>query len=326
MIYIESKSKDPYYNLALEEYAFNHLSQGGAVFMLWQNSNTIVIGKNQNAAEEINSKFVEEHHIKVARRLSGGGAVYHDEGNLNFTFIKPSQGEMNYDFKGFVEPIIKALADLGVAAEFQGRNDIAIQGKKISGNSQYVKNGKVMHHGCIMLDSDVEKVTGALKVRPIKFKSKAVQSVRSRITTINENSPRKISMDEFKDAIKKRVLLGETITEYNLSREDKEAIKKLAAEKYSKYEWNYGFFPAYSIRREEKLEAGIVIIQMEVTKGRIDEISISGDFFGDGEISELEEKIKGLPLDEKLEEKIEGLEIEKYIRGISPKELAGLLK
>ena len=326
MIFIESKSKDPYYNLALEEYAFNELGPEHDVFMLWQNSNTIVIGKNQNATEEINADFVEAKGIKVARRLSGGGAGYHDQGNLNVTFIAKSDGSLDYDFKGFVQPIIDALGELGVKAEFQGRNDIAIQGKKISGNSQYVKAGRIMHHGCIMLDSDVEKVEGALKVKAAKFKSKSVKSVRSRITTINQEADRRISMEEFKEAIKARVFAGEEVEEYKLTASEETKVKKLAEEKYSTWQWNYGNFPNYSIKREEKFDAGLVTLQMEVTKGKIDAIKISGDFFGDGDISDLENSLIGLIINERREEHLAELEIEKYMRGILPEDLAGMIR
>ncbi len=326
MIFIESKSKDPYYNLALEEYAFNELGEKQDVFMLWQNSNTIVIGKNQNAAEEINREFVDEKAIKVARRLSGGGAVYHDEGNLNFTFIAKNQGKLDYDFKSFVQPILDALGDLGVEAELQGRNDLAIQGKKISGNSQYVKSGRIMHHGCIMLDSDIEKVEGALRVKPAKYQSKGVKSVRSRVTTINQNAPRKITMEEFKEAIKARVFQGEEVREYIISPKEEKSISKLAEEKYGTWQWNYGNFPSYGIKREEKFEGGLVSLQMEINKGKIKAISISGDFFGDGEISELEEKMVGLKLDETLEEEIAKLDLWKYMRGITPEDLAGMIR
>ena len=162
MIYVESESRNPYFNLALEEYMFENTPLTEECFMLWQNSNTIVVGKYQNTIEEINSEAVRKQGISVVRRLSGGGAVYHDDGNLNFTFISDKEKNPKLDFKRFIVPVVSALADLGVEAEFSGRNDITINGLKVSGNAQYIKNGRILHHGCIMLDSNLEKVSEAL--------------------------------------------------------------------------------------------------------------------------------------------------------------------
>ena len=325
MIYIESKNKNPYYNLALEEYIFNKMDTEPC-FILWQNSNTIVVGKFQNTIEEINRDAVETNDIKVVRRLSGGGAVYHDDGNLNFTFIVTKEGNKEFDFSVFVKPIIKALEDLGVYAEFTGRNDITIDGLKISGNSQYIKNGRVLHHGCIMLDSNLDRVKDALAVREAKFESRSVKSVRSRVTTINANAPRKISMDEFKDAIKHNVFLDDKVSEYLLTQKDEEEIERLMHDKYETWEWNFGYSKKYSMRRERKFDTGLVSVDMDVERGRIKDIRISGDFFGSEEIEELQEKMKDLLLDDKLEEALEELNVAKYIHGVSAKELSGLIR
>ena len=326
MIYIESDSKDPYYNLALEEYVFEKLDPAQDWFMLWQNRNTIVIGKYQNTAEEINQDFVDSHGIRVVRRLSGGGAVYHDDGNLNFTFIVHKELNPEYNFNLFVIPVIKALEELGVKAAFNGRNDITIDGKKFSGNSQYARRGRIMHHGCIMLDSDLEKVQGALKVKEAKFESKSIKSVRSRVTTINACAPRKITMAEFKEALKRQVFANNDMRTYELTEEDRRQIRKLAEEKYSTWDWNYGFYPQYSICREQKFESGLVTIRMEVEHGVIRKIRIAGDFFGNADIAELEEQLTGLPLDDRLQSRLETLYLEDYMHGITPADLAGLLR
>ena len=325
MIYIESKSYNPYYNLALEEYVFSSLDRREEYFMLWQNRNTIVVGKYQNTQEEINQESVDAQDIKVVRRLSGGGAVYHDEGNLNFTFIVNKERGIEFDFSKFVQPVIDALKELGVHAEFSGRNDITIDGLKISGNSQYVKEGRVLHHGCIMLDSNLDKVKDALNVRAAKFESRSVKSIRSRVTTINAHAPRHISMEEFKEAIKKQVLLGD-VEEYMLTEEDEQAVEKLQREKYETWEWNYGSNKKYSMRREKKFETGLVSIDMEADHGRITDIRITGDFFGTGEIAELQEKMIGLALDENLAENLEKLGIGEYIHGVSARDLAELIR
>ena len=326
MKYIESTSTDPYFNLALEEYVFERLPKDESYFMLWQNANTIVIGKYQNALEEVNQKAVDERGIRVARRLSGGGAVYHDMGNLNFTFIVDRKDIEGLNFKVFVEPVVETLRSLGVDAGFSGRNDILINGMKISGNSQYVKKDRVMHHGCIMLDSDLDKVADALKVKEAKFKSKNSKSVRSRVTTINANAPRKITMDEFKNALKARILGDESVEPYVLTDEDLAAVNKLREEKYATWDWNYGRAVEYEMTREEKFDAGLVTVHMTAKDGRIGDIRFYGDFFGNGEIEDLEKALRGVILDNRLEDKLRELDLEEYRAGIGPKELAGLIR
>ena len=326
MIYIESQNTDPAYNLALEEYVFENMDKGQSYFMLWQNDNTIVVGKYQNTAEEVNQECVDARGIRVVRRLSGGGAVYHDKGNLNFTFITDQENLKSFNFKVFVTPVINALAELGVNAEFTGRNDLVLDGRKFSGNSQYAKGGRVLHHGCIMLDSDLDKVRDALRVREAKFNSKSVKSVRSRVTTINEHAARRISMDEFKEALKKQVFAENDIEEYTLTDQDREAVLRLKNEKYDTWDWNYGFYRKYSIRREEKFDSGLVTVDMDVDHGIIKDIRLSGDFFGSGDLRELEQQLKGVHLDEHLADKLVELGIEDYIHGVSAESMALLMR
>ncbi len=326
MIYIESTSTDPYYNLALEEYVFEQMDQTESYFMLWQNDNTIVVGKYQNTAEEVNQAFVESAGIRVVRRLSGGGAVYHDKGNLNFTFITDQKGFADLNFQAFTRPVLQTLEGLGVHAAFTGRNDLVLEGRKFCGNSQYAKRGRVLHHGCIMLDSDLGKVRDALRVRDAKFTSKSVKSVRSRVTTINEHAPRRITMEEFREALKRRVFAENTVTPYKLTEADQAAVRALMRDKYETWEWNYGFCRAYCIRREQKFEAGLVTVDMDVEHGRIAGIRFWGDFFGSGDLRELEEALTGVPLDDSLAQRLAGLGIEDCIHGISAEELAVMMK
>ncbi len=326
MKYIESNSTDPYFNLALEEYVFEKLPKDDSYFMLWQNANTIVIGKYQNAMEEVNQQAVDEKGIRVARRLSGGGAVYHDMGNLNFTFVVDKQNVDGLNFRIFVEPVVETLRSFGVEAEFSGRNDILVKGMKISGNSQYVKKDRIMHHGCIMLDSDLEKVADALKVKEAKFISKNSKSVRSRVTTINANAPRPITMDEFKAALKERILGSGEVEPYLLTEEDVEQIHELRDSKYSTWGWNYGHAREFEMTREAKFDAGLVTVHLTAEDGRIKDIRFYGDFFGNGEIEDLEKALTGVILDSRLEEKLEKLDLGNYMSGISPAELASLIR
>ena len=325
MLYLESPTRDPYFNLALEEYLFEELGRRRPCFMLWQNDNTIVVGKYQNTAEEINQAFVDAHHIRVARRLSGGGAVYHDKGNLNFTFIVDQADAPGLNFKIFVEPVIQALARFGVHAEFTGRNDLTIDGMKFSGNAQYARRGRLLHHGCIMLDSNLTSVADALRVKEAKFDSKAVKSVRSRVTTINAHAPAPISMEDFKGALKECAMASGELEPCTLTEEDLAAIRKLRDEKYATWAWNYGFSPAYDMRREMKFPAGLVTAHLSAEGGKIKAVRFYGDFFG-GELGELEGAMAGLPLDEHLTDALEALHVGDYMSGITVEELSRLLR
>lgn len=324
MIFIESTSTNPYFNLALEEYVFENMSQIESYFLLWQNYNTIVVGKNQNTVEEINQEFVKENKIRVVRRLSGGGAVYHDRGNLNYTFIVKKK--QDFDFQAFAAPVIEVLKDYGIQAEFTGRNDLVIDGQKFSGNSQYIKHGRQLHHGCIMLDSNLVHVSDALKVKASKYESKGIKSVKSRVTTINEHLNKPISMEQFKEDLKNKVILeNDQVSMYELTEGDLSAINRLCEEKYETWEWNYGYSPDYTLRREMKFEAGLLTAYMNVSKGKIQEIRLFGDFFGTGDVRELEEKLQGMLLDDTLEVKLAQFPIEYYIRGLSAAELVQLI-
>ena len=325
MFYLESPSRDPYFNLALEEYVFERMDKSKSYFMLWQNDNTIVVGKYQNTAEEIDQAYVDAHGIRVARRLSGGGAVYHDRGNLNFTFIVDRADAPGLNFKIFVEPVIRALARFGVHAAFTGRNDLTIDGMKFSGNAQYARRGRLLHHGCIMLDSNLTSVADALRVKEAKFDSKAVKSVRSRVTTINAHAPAPISMEEFKGALKECAMASGELEPCTLTEEDLAAIRKLRDEKYATWAWNYGCSPAYDMRREMKFPAGLVTAHLSAEGGKIKAVRFYGDFFG-GELGELEGAMVGLPLDGHLTEALEALRVGDYMSGITAEELSRLLR
>ena len=326
MIYLESKSHDPYFNLALEEYVFEKLDQNEEYFMLWQNDNTIVVGKYQNTAQEINQEFVDQNHIRVARRLSGGGAVYHDKGNLNFTFIVSEEGH-GLQFRQFIQPVIRALAKLGIHAEFTGRNDITIDGKKISGNSQYVKRGRIMHHGCILVDSNLTNVSEALRPKEAKFESKSAKSVASRVTTIHACSPKEITVEIFKKALAEEVLQGSGAREYELSEADLAEIQKLADEKYRTWEWNYGKSGNYNYQKSQKYDFGMVEISAVVKEGVLQEVHIYGDFFGNGEIADLEQALHGEALDENLAGRIaDKIDVDHYIHGMAALDLQKQLR
>lgn len=325
--YIESKSNDPMYNLSLEQYVFDELPKDRSYFMLWQNDNSIIVGKNQNTIEEINEDMVKEKNVNVVRRLSGGGAVYHDMGNLNFTFIADSDNMESIDMALFIKPIIATLAELGVTAEMTGRNDIVIDGQKFSGNSQYIKKGRVMHHGTIMFDSDLELVPKLLNVSKHKIQSKGLKSVKSRITTIKKHLDKDITLQEFMDALKKNVFQGVDIDQYTITEEDNKKINEIKENRYATWEWNYGYSPKYSIVKKNVIEnCGEVELHMDVKDGKIQGFVTYGDYFGSGDIKELEQLLMGTQLTEKsLEEVIADIDINHYYNNMSKEAFIDLI-
>lgn len=325
MYFIESNRTDPYYNLAMEEYLFRIIKPDDSCFMLWQNENTIVVGRYQNTAEEINQQYVEKNHIRVARRLSGGGAVYHDSGNLNFTFIV-NQAELEaFKFEAFLNPLMNVLNELGITAECSGRNDVTIQGKKISGNSQYLRKKRILHHGCIMLDSNLTAVSQALKVKEAKFDSKSVKSVRSRVTTINEHASKPVTMTEFKQMLTNAVAAQGDLQPLVLTEAQLEEIMKLRDEKYATWDWNYGASPSCNMKCERKFDSGLVTVYMQAEKNRIQKIRFYGDFFGSGDLADMEKALEGTSLNSDLEEKLSGLNVGYYMNGISADDIYQLL-
>ena len=294
MVYIYNTSTDPYFNMACEEYLLKCFFED--VFMLWQNDNTIVIGKNQNTLSEINYSFVKENNINVVRRLSGGGAVYHDKGNINFTYITDYDRDFFSDFDFFTNPVIDTLKDLGIKAQLQGRNDISIEGLKFSGNSQVVKGGRILHHGTIMLDVNLDILSKGLFIKKEKIESKGIKSVKKRVTNINDYLKEKITPLEFirllSNNFKKN---NQGVKDYTFTDSDVQFIEKLAEDKYRTWEWNFGKSPNYNITKNISFPGGNIELYMSVEKGIIREFDIYGDFFGEGDIKDLCDALVGLP-------------------------------
>lgn len=322
MLYIKNESNNPYYNLAFEEYLFN-LDDNNNYMLLWQNEPTIVVGKYQNTAEEINSEYVKEKGIHVVRRITGGGAVYHDLGNLNFTFISKGSDKKEFDFKKFTMPIVRALSRLGIEAELSGRNDITIDQKKFSGNAQYVKQGKVLHHGTLLFDSRMEELSKALKVAEDKFQSKGIKSVRSRVANISDYLVEKISVLEFRDLLLKYMLdEDEELAEGQLSADDLQAIESLMKNKYTTWDWNYGYSPEFNVKQGKRFENGKIEVLINVKQGAIQGIKFYGDFFGSENPQEIEELLTGKRYKEdEIKNALAGLNIGSYFKGITLEEL-----
>lgn len=328
MKYLVNNSNDPRYNLAFEEYCFKHLDLKDDYVILWINGPAIIIGKNQNTIEEINQDFVNEKGIKVVRRITGGGAVYHDLGNLNFSIISMSSGPEKIDFKKYNIPIVKALEKLGVKCELTGRNDITLDGKKFSGMAQSVWRGRVLNHGTIMFDVELDVLSKALQVKQDKIESKGVKSVRSRVTNIKPYLTVDVDIYEFRDLLLKSIFEMEGLEpeEHKLSQEDLDNIQKLFEEKYSTWEWNYGESPKATYKNYKRFDFGSIDIRFNVVNGLIKDTKIFGDFFGTEDVALLEEKLNGVRYDKvEVSKAVENEPLQKYFGNISKEEFVDLM-
>ena len=311
MLLINNTNTNAYFNLAMEEYFLKNTNED--IFLLWQNENSIIVGKNQNTLSEINYDYVKENNIKVVRRLSGGGAVFHDLGNINFTFISCNDNSFS-DFKKFTMPIVEALKELNVHAEFSGRNDLLIDGQKFSGNAQYNYKNKVMHHGTLLFSSEINDLSNALKVKPSKFQGKSVKSVKSRVTNISSHLDKEMTVLEFKDYLMDFINKRDDNSHfYELNDKDIESINKLVEEKYSTWEWNFGYSPKYSLYNELKYPGGNVEFSLDVHDGLIKDIKFFGDFFGKEDISFIENKLRNVKHNEySIKSALEDVDINNY--------------
>ncbi|MCO4586581.1 lipoate-protein ligase [Streptococcus infantarius subsp. infantarius] len=327
MKYIVNKSHNPFYNIALEAYAFRELRDEDELFILWINEPTIVIGKHQNAIEEINKAYTDEHGIHVVRRLSGGGAVYHDLNNLNYTIISNKTQEGAFDFKTFSQPVIETLADLGVTATFTGRNDLEIDGKKFCGNAQAYYKGRMMHHGCLLFDVDMTVLGNALQVSKDKIESKGVKSVRARVTNILDELAEKMTVEAFSEQLLNKIKEQyPDMTEYVLSEADLENIQNLADNQFATWDWTYGKSPDYTIKRSVRYPAGKLTSYVKVEKSVITGLKIYGDFFGIKDVSDIEEELIGLRYEyQDVLDKLRTVETTQYFTNITPQEIAGAI-
>ena len=313
---------DPYLNLATEEYLLRYTDDD--IFMLWQNEPSVIVGRNQNVYAEINTELARERGIHVVRRITGGGAVYHDFGNVNYSFISRSDGN-GIDFERFTAPIIKALRSLGVECELSGRNDLISGGRKFSGNAQYSTDNRTLHHGTLLFSSDLSVLSNVLRVDPEKIRSKAVKSTRSRVCNLSEIIGGNITTDDFialiADFVKREY--GASIDRAPES-EQIEAIRRRNASN----EWIYPtatVAAGYDIVRKKRYPTCLLEISLAMVNDTVRDISISGDFFGSGDISELENLIKGSSISS-LYAVLSAIDINAYIYGIDARQLVDLIK
>lgn len=328
MIFIENEGHtNPRLNLALEEYALRNFTSQSDYLLFYINEPSIIIGRNQNTLEEINHDYIDKNNIHVVRRVSGGGAVYHDFGNLNFSFITNHDVTRFSNFKKFTEPVISALSKIGVEAELKGRNDILVNDKKISGTAQFSTGKRMISHGTLLFDTNLGEVANALQVKMSKIVSKGHKSVRSRVANISEFINRPIKIEEFRALLLSGLYEErEAFETYHLTPEEWKAVHALKEEKYDSWDWNYGRSPKFNIQRSKRFPVGEIDVRMFVEKGYLTELKIFGDFFGKEPLENLENLLIGVKYDkEEISKKLNGVYIEEYFGNVPKSEFIELL-
>ncbi|OWR15166.1 lipoate--protein ligase [Chryseobacterium sp. VAUSW3] len=327
MLIIDSPSNNAYFNIASEEYLLGRFPTED-IFLLYVNAPSIIVGKFQNTLAEINLDYVREKEIKVVRRMSGGGAVYHDLGNLNFSFHTLLADHDFGDFSQFTQPVLRLLNRLGVPAALQGRNDLLVDGKKFSGNAKLAKNGKMIQHGTILLNSEMEVLGDALKANPLKFIDKATKSNRSRVTNLIHYLPEGTTTEQLKNLLTDEIISNNPGAErYELTAEDKAGIEQLMKEKYETWDWNFGFSPNYSFQKAIKVPAGFIEVHLDVVKGTIEKAKIFGDFFAPKPIEELEARLVALKHEEEeLRSVLENIDLTDYFGKVTVDEVLTVFK
>ncbi|HFZ6374566.1 TPA: lipoate--protein ligase [Streptococcus agalactiae] len=323
MKYIVNTSNDPAYNVALEAYAFQKLTDIDEIFILWINEPAIIIGRHQNTIQEINKELIDKNGIHVVRRLSGGGAVYHDLNNLNYTIISNNTQEGAFDFQTFSKPVIDTLAKLGVKAEFTGRNDLEINGQKFAGNAQAYYKGRMMHHGCLLFDVDMSVLGQALKVSKDKIESKGIKSVRARVTNIVDHLSDKITVQEFSDAILAQMKEEyPEMDEYVLSDAELSEIQAMRDNQFATWDWTYGKAPEYTIERGVRYPAGKITTYANVENSTIKSVKIFGDFFGVKPVDDIEKMLEGVRYDYKdVLAALKTVDTSQYFSRMTPEEI-----
>ncbi len=316
---------DPRVNLAIEEHLLRNVRSDEPMLLFYINEPSVIIGRNQNSLEEIDPVYVKAQNIHVVRRLSGGGAVYHDLGNLNFSFVTPGK-ESLHDFARFTGPVVKVLQNLGVDAELVGRSDIFAGKKKISGNAQFASSGRMFSHGTLLFDTNIEHMLLALNPRQVKIESKAVQSVRNFVTNIRELLPEKIDIQQLKQAIVEGVTAREALDHYPLSAADWDQISQISAQRYDNWEWNIGRSPKFNLQKSEQTEVGKIDLRIDVSQGSIQAIKIYGSFAGKRDVAELEVRLVGVRYEPKaLAAALSDIDVTLFFGGLSTAEFLDLL-
>lgn len=326
MFYVDNEGvTDPRLNLAIEEHLLRNVSLEEPILLFYVNAPSVIIGRNQNSVEEIDASFVKGKGIHVVRRLSGGGAVYHDLGNLNFSFVTSGR-EGLHDFAQFTGPVITVLRRLGIDAELRGRSDIFAAGKKVSGNAQYAAAGRMFSHGTILFDTNLEEMLQALNPGGAIIESKAVQSVRNFVTNIRELLDKELDILDLKGEILEEVFQQKPPAQLELGPADWQQIRRISAERYANWEWNYGRAPRFNLRKSERLASGKFDVYIDVVQGRIHSIKLVGDFAGIRPVAELETSLAGLRYEPgAVELALQEVDLDAYCAGLPVAEFLDLL-
>lgn len=333
MKYLTSDSTDIRYNLALETYLMEHADLTEPILYFYINSPCIILGRYQNAYEEINQQYVDEHNIIITRRTSGGGAVFDDLGNVSFSFITKDDGDAVGNFARFTQPVLNAIHDMGATdAQLSGRNDLQINGQKFSGNAMHSQNGRLFAHGTLMYDVDLTQIEHALNVPKDKIASKGIKSVHSRVTNLKPHFKpeyQHLTIEQFRDQLAKEILGLNDLSQasrYVIDQTTKDGVQELLDTYYHNWDWIYGKSPAFSVQHRRHFDAGTVDYRLNVENGKISEIKIYGDFFGQGPITEVEQRLKGVKFERKaIEEVFNQLAVSYYFGKLSSDDLINLL-
>ncbi len=276
MILINRTENDPYFNIAAEEYVLKAFNQD--VFMLWVNSPSVIIGKHQNAVAETDIMYTFKNQIPVVRRISGGGTVYHDEGNLNYSLVVNGEQGKLVDYLKYAGTVIRTLESLSVEAVLEGKSNLFTAGKKFSGNAEHVFRNRVLHHGTLLYNTDPENLRNCITPAHTAYDDKSVRSVDSKTTNLAEHLPGDFSMEDFKNALIRQAMLDfPDVSTYSFTEKDRIAIQKLVDDKYSGLEWNFGYSPKYGLNRDMWIGDQPVKISLKTEKGRISSLQVNID-------------------------------------------------
>ncbi|WP_125708729.1 lipoate--protein ligase [Companilactobacillus zhongbaensis] len=326
MYFYRMRSTDIRDNLATEQYLMNNVEFDEPLVLFYIQKPCIIVGRHQNTLEEINLDYVKENDITVTRRISGGGAVYDDLGNISFSFVVNSDNDNFGNFKKLTKPIIDALKDMGATtAEVSGRNDLMVDGKKFSGNAMYTKNGKMFSHGTLAYDVDLSVLSNALNVPKDKIESKGIKSVKSRVTNVKpylKPEYQSLTTEQFRDRLILELFHANSMEEiankeYQLTENDKAAIQKLNDDYYYNWDWVYGKSPDFSVKNRKHFQMGTIDVRYEISAGKIKNIEIYGDYFGKKDSNEIKEKLLNQDYDsESIKNILNGFDLDQYFSGV----------
>ena len=325
MRYLKNPSTNPYYNMAFDEYCLESLPIDEPVFFLWQNKPAVIVGYNQEVNTEVNLDYLKEKGIDLVRRVTGGGAVYHDLENLNYTIVGRSE-DLERDYPEYAALMMKALQALGVPATLSGRNDILVDGKKVSGFAKRVCKNRLMVHGTLMYNVDVDVLTHVLNPSKTKLQSKGIASVRSRVTNLCNYLPELSDIQAFKNRLEEILSNNYSDAEYKLSETDLAHIQRLTDEKFATWEWNYGRSPKATLVHSARLACGTVEIHLTLAENRIASCRFGGDFLGNLPASDVEKALTGIPYEvNEIRKCLSKLEISRYFDRVSADNLLEMM-